>query len=101
MAYQLSRDEKYDGTKVRDAFNLYANPTEFELYDLKEDPYEFVNLANNAKYGNELNELKTALQNWREETNDPLLNDSVFNAHLVQTKLDILNNTNKRSILKN
>jgi len=100
MAYRLSRDEKYDGTKVREAFDLYLNPTEFELYDLHEDPYEFVNLANNAKYASELKELKTALQNWREETNDPLLNDSIFNAHLEQTMLDIANNTNKRVILK-
>lgn len=98
MAYRLSRDEKYNGTKVRDAFDLYLNPTEFELYDLHEDPYEFVNLANNAKYSNEFNELKTALQIWRKETNDPFLNDSIFNAHLEQTRLDISNNTKKRVI---
>jgi len=98
MAYRLSRDEKYEGTKVREAFDLYLNPTEFELYDLHEDPYEFVNLASDPKYASEFNELKTALQNWREETNDPLLNDSIFNAHLEQTKLDIANNTKKRVI---
>ena len=96
MAFRLSRDEKYDGTKVRDVFDRLANPPEYELYDLQEDPYEFENLAGDASYARELNELKTVLQRWREETNDPLLNDSIVNAHLEQTRLDIANQTQKR-----
>jgi N-sulfoglucosamine sulfohydrolase len=98
MAYRLSRDEKYDGTKVRDAFDRLANPPEYELYDLQEDPYEFTNLADNAKYADELNELKTVLLHWREETDDPLLKDSIVNAHLKQTRLDIANMTQKRTL---
>ena len=96
VAYRLSRDKKYDGTKVRHAFDRLANPPEYELYDLQEDPHEFTNLADDAGYASELDELKTVLQNWREETDDPLLNDSIINAHLNQTRLDIEHQTQKR-----
>jgi N-sulfoglucosamine sulfohydrolase len=98
MAYRLSRDKKYDGTKVREAFDRLANPPEYELYDLQEDPYEFTNLADDARYADELDELKTVLQHWREEKDDPLLNDSIVNAHLNQARLDITNNTRKRTL---
>ncbi len=35
-----------------------------ELYDLKNDPHEIANLANNPKYKNKLNELNTVLDRW-------------------------------------
>ncbi len=51
---------------------LYHPP--FELYDLMTDPYEKNNLADDAAYRKIRDELATALRNWMQETNDPLLN---------------------------
>lgn len=41
-----------------------------ELYDLKNDPYEIHNLANDPKYGAQLAELRQRLDRWIIETND-------------------------------
>ncbi len=52
---------------------LFAEPRPFEeLYDLQADPHSLVNVVGNPKYGNELNELRTMLDNWRVETNDAM-----------------------------
>ena len=41
-----------------------------ELYDLKNDPYEINNLADNPNYSNKLLELRNALTNWQIDIND-------------------------------
>ncbi|WP_437204951.1 sulfatase family protein [Planctomicrobium sp. SH664] len=46
-----------------------SRPAE-ELYDLKSDPYETVNLAADPKYQTQLLELRQRLDRWQEETND-------------------------------
>ncbi len=56
------------------AYQRMQRPSEYELYDLQSDPYEFRNLANDSKHAATLTELKTQLANWRIRTNDPLLN---------------------------
>ena len=73
LGYVDSRDERYDGTPVRQAFDIFANPPEFELYDLREDPWEFRNLSKESEHAETLERLKTALLDWRRETDDPLL----------------------------
>lgn len=45
---------------------MAATKPEFELYDLKNDPYEMYNLANNPDYQDIMNELLLELNNWRE-----------------------------------
>jgi len=45
-------------------------PTE-ELYDLREDPHETVNLANNPKHQQRLSEMRRALYEWMQQTRDP------------------------------
>ncbi|TWT56986.1 Arylsulfatase [Thalassoglobus neptunius] len=61
--------------EVKRAFQTYANPTEFELYDLQADPWEFRNLAELPEYQSELARMQDALMNWRKETDDPLLTE--------------------------
>ena len=60
--------------EVRDAYARMRQPPRYELYDLKNDPYEFHNLADVPEHAKTLRELQDRLKNWREQTNDPLLN---------------------------
>lgn len=39
-----------------------------QFFDLKTDPWETTNLANNSKYGNELVKMRLILKNWEKET---------------------------------
>ncbi|MFY0624930.1 MAG: sulfatase [Reichenbachiella sp.] len=60
----------------------YLNRTEFELYDLKNDPEEIINLANDPKYLEVLKRLKSDMKKFQFETRDPWYskwdNESVF-----------------------
>jgi arylsulfatase A-like enzyme len=73
IGYSTSREDRYAGTPVRAAFDIYADPPEFELYDLENDPWEFHNLAGDPDYAETEQRLKTALEAWRKETDDPAL----------------------------
>ena len=44
-----------------------------ELYDLENDPYEFMNLAGQPEYAQIRKRLLTQLELWRRQTNDPLI----------------------------
>ena len=83
IGYSTSRDPRYAGTHIRTAFDTYADPPEFELYDLASDPWEFHNLAGNAEQAEAEQRLKTALEAWRHETNDPAL-DPAFHDQIKQ-----------------
>lgn len=60
--------------KVRDAYALWENPPEWELYDLEKDPWEFENLSERPDYSTVLKKMKAALLEWRQQNNDPFLN---------------------------
>jgi len=51
-------------------YNLYIDHGE-ELYDLKNDPHEITNLANNAKFVGRKKELRDELENWMTAHKDP------------------------------
>jgi hypothetical protein len=51
------------------AFAGDKRPTE-ELYDLKTDPHEVKNLANDPKYAAELRRHRSILDRWMKETDD-------------------------------
>jgi len=59
--------------EVRTAYHRMKTPPEYELYDLRTDPYEFHNLAADAEHAEPLAMLKARLLEWRTQTNDPLL----------------------------
>ena len=54
--------------KLRDKF--HHSPAE-ELYRVDEDPYEMNNLAENPKYDSVKKRLRTELERWMKEQNDP------------------------------
>jgi N-sulfoglucosamine sulfohydrolase len=72
-AYRVSQEPKYDGTAVRRAFDTFANPPEFELYDLEKDPIEFDNLAGKPEMREVEERMKKALLDYRKRTDDPFL----------------------------
>jgi N-sulfoglucosamine sulfohydrolase len=73
IGYDLSRELRYDGTDIRRAFDIYADPPEFELYDLENDPWEFNNLAGQESHAEVQERLTQALLEWRQQTEDPFL----------------------------
>lgn len=58
---------------VRAAYARMRQPPRYQLYDLQADPSEFIDLADSPEHVDVLQELQTALLNWRVETQDPLL----------------------------
>ena len=73
LGYRLSQEVQYKNTDVGRAFDTFANPPAFELYDLENDPWEFHNLAGQAKHKEVQERMTRALLKWRKETNDPFL----------------------------
>lgn len=57
------------------AYQRYASPPEFELYDLVEDPYFLVNLAYDSEYAEVVQRLQERLLQWRIQIADPLLDE--------------------------
>jgi len=60
--------EKYYGKRTVEA---YIHRPKFELYDLKNDPDEVKNLADNPKYKRVLTRLKSKLKAFQKRTKDP------------------------------
>ena len=80
---------------VRISYALTKQPPEYELYDLKSDPFEFRNLANDETYLSHLNLLKQNLEKWRKETNDPFLDPK--NLERLKSEINKCFNGNKPS----
>jgi len=64
----IEQGEKYYGKRTVDA---YIHRPKFELYDLKNDPYEVDNLAGNPRHKGTLTRLQTKLKAFQKRTNDP------------------------------
>jgi N-sulfoglucosamine sulfohydrolase len=56
------------------AYERMKHSPEYELYDLKKDPYEWINLAGKRKYKKIQDDLVSALHIWQAETDDPMRN---------------------------
>jgi hypothetical protein len=55
---------------VRDVYALMRRPPRYELYDLKADPHESRNLADEPKHDGIRKELQNRLAAWRAQTGD-------------------------------
>ena len=58
---------------VQAMYATWRNSPPVELYDLKLDPHEQVNLADKAELEEVRKRLMTELRQWREQTKDPFL----------------------------
>jgi len=56
---------------AQQAMERLQNPPEWELYDLKSDPIEFVNLLDDPKFAEQKQRLQQALTDWQKRTDDP------------------------------
>jgi len=72
-APKVAASEAYKDTPAQRAMARAANPPEWELYDLAADPGEFHNLADDPAHAETLKRMKSLLDAWRQETNDPFL----------------------------
>ncbi len=75
-AFRLSQASAHRESPMGKAFERAADPPEFELFDLQNDPWEVRNLADKPEHRETLARLQAALLAWREETSDPLLTDA-------------------------
>ena len=73
--------EEYRKIQKRPATGEYL-----ELYDLKEDPYEFNNLAGRPGLKDVQERLSEDLQSWRAQTQDPLLDLAALRALVLKEK---------------
>lgn len=79
MVSGTGRQEIAESSKeIQRIYDIWENPPKYELYDLVNDPWEFVNLAENPKYTAELNRMKQVLKVWRQDTRDPMSNPVLF-----------------------
>ncbi|TWT61059.1 sulfatase family protein [Rubinisphaera italica] len=72
-AYELVMKDPEQSSEMRQAYQRAATPPEYELYDLKSDPWEFKNLFDDPDHQTIKAQLLSSLQQWQEETEDPLL----------------------------
>lgn len=74
-AANLAGISRYQNTSIPKAlWNLdYIDPPEFELYDLKDDPNEFKNLADTSDHKKTRERMFQAMGDFQKEINDPFL----------------------------
>jgi N-sulfoglucosamine sulfohydrolase len=82
--------------EVQDAYEMMKNPPEYEFYDLKNDPYEWNNLANDPEYKKAFENLKNQLLNWQKATSDPFIDKDVAKKFY----LDVLGANKKKMEIK-
>jgi N-sulfoglucosamine sulfohydrolase len=70
----ISGEDPYNGLPEhkRSAYGLWKHPVAFELYDLKNDRWEWNNLAEMPEYQDVLSRLRGELDKWQTETGDEL-----------------------------
>ena len=76
--------------KIRQAYETWRKPPEWELYDLHTDPWEFENVAEKQEMANVLDSMKEALLAWRKDTNDPFLSAEKLRKYTFE--MDSINN---------
>lgn len=73
---ELSQTPAYDSSVVRMIFARHLQPPPWELYDLRNDPHCFHNLAEEPAYAKARRRLESALTEWMAATDDPLRSEA-------------------------
>lgn len=69
---------------VRNAFDRWSRPPRYELYDLKSDPHEWHNLADDPQYAAVKTRLIKALTDMQQRTSDPFLDPANVEAFVSE-----------------
>lgn len=64
--------------QIQAGYATWKNPTEYELYDLQNDPFEWNNLIEKAEMAQIKEELIQKLEEWQLQTQDPLRNKEIL-----------------------
>ncbi len=86
--------------RVKSAYRLMEKPPQFELYDLIEDPWEFENLAGQQQHLETLKRLSGKLEQWRQQTNDPLLDPELATRLRSEVEACFVNGTPEKGALE-
>lgn len=70
---QVAGNENPDTQSFDVIYERYAATPEYAFFDLRRDPYEFKNLADEMEYAEDLQHMKDTLRAWQELSDDPLL----------------------------
>ena len=81
---------------VREAYQTWKSPPEFELYDLQSDPDEFKNLSSNPDFTEILKDLQSQLLDWQKATDDPFLHQDILKRYVQENDANL--NTPGRKI---
>ncbi len=71
------------------AFQRWEHPPRYELYDLENDPHEWVNLVEDPAHAETRQRLIAALEDWQRRTRDPFSDRENVDAY-VEEQLDYL-----------
>lgn len=81
----LRPDERAAVTPQMEAvFKRWQRPPRYQLFDLENDPYELVNLADDEVYGAIKTRLIGALETWQLETRDPFSDQENVEAYVSE-----------------
>jgi N-sulfoglucosamine sulfohydrolase len=69
---------------VKGAWELWKSPPRYELYDLKEDPGEWHNLADDPDHAVVRDRLVEALTDWQKRTRDPFIERANVDAYVAE-----------------
>lgn len=74
---------------IREAYGVWKNPPEFELYDLENDPNEFKNLSINPDFSEIQEDLKAQLLAWQKATEDPFLDQDILERYVQENDANV------------
>lgn len=94
LIYNPSRDlnllavSRYVNSNLSEEHQVgsFLNPPEFELYDLKNDPYEWTNLADNPKHKKTRQRLWKAMKKFQLEIKDPFVKQENIEIFISEQK---------------
>ena len=95
-SFLIENREKYP-----DLFELsYGKRPEFELFDIKKDPFCFTNLAGNKEYADLENEMKTRLTNELKKSGDPRVTGPVTDIFETYERFSPIREFSKHEVVK-
>ena len=67
-------------SQIRKVYKTFLNPPEYELYNLKSDPNEFTDLADNPNHAAAKSQMIAALKSFQSKTHDPMSSPELLKA---------------------